>query len=176
MRRVPAYNNRLVSAGASSICASSQRRRERGQSLIEAVFSMIMLLTVLFGIIQCSLAVYSYHFIAFAAREGARWAMVRGSACTNGTGGSCTATGTDIQNYVKGLGFPGIDTSAMTVAVTCGANGSNPATPASTCVTPNNDPGDLVRVAITYTFPLGIPFVPTNIITMKSSSQMTISQ
>ena len=123
---------------------------------------MIILLTVLFGIIQASLAVYSYHFIAEAAREGARYAMVRGSACASFST-ACPASATDIQNYIKGLGFPGINTSvaAMNIQVFCGPGGRTPAIPSLTCTTGNNDPGDLVLVRITYNFPLGIPFVPT---------------
>jgi Flp pilus assembly protein TadG len=150
---------------------------ERGQSIVETVICMLILLTVLFGIIQGALAVYSYHFIAEAAREGARYAMVRGSACTGFTA-ACPASAAQIQSYITGLGFPGIDTraGAMTVTVTCGPNGSNPSPPAGTCSSGNNDPGNLVLVAITYRFPLAVPFLPSTTITMKSSSQMTFSQ
>jgi Flp pilus assembly protein TadG len=177
MLKATDYNIRKYSLRNRETQTSSHQRCERGQSLVEAVLCMLVLLVILFGIIQASLAVYSYHFIAEAAREGARYAVVRGSACT-GFASACPASATDIQNYVKNLGFPGIDNraAAMTVTVTCGPGGSNPATPAGACSAGNNDPGDIVKVAITYHFPLSVPFWPTNNITMNSASQMTISQ
>lgn len=157
-----------------NLTLTSRQHGERGQSIVETVICLIILLTVLFGIIQCSLAAYSYHFIGQAAREGTRYAAVRGSACNN-MATACPASSTDIQNYVKNLGFPGIDNSAaaMTVTANCGPVGS---TPAAICSSPNNAPGNLVRVAIVYRFPLGIPFIPTSTITMNSASQMVISQ
>jgi Flp pilus assembly protein TadG len=169
MMRMSACTLRLPSPCAFSAAC---RRGERGQSIVETTLCMIILLTMLFGIIQAGLAVYSYHFIAEAAREGARYAIVRGSACTSFVT-ACPATATDIQNYVKGLGFPGIDTraSAMTVTATCGALGSLAA-----CSSSNDSPGNLVHVAITYKFPLAVPFVPAQTITMNTASQMVISQ
>jgi Flp pilus assembly protein TadG len=135
---------------------------------------MILLLTLIFGIIEGAWAVYSYHFISEAAREGARYAIVRGSACTTFTS-ACPATAAQIQSYVTGLGFPGINTAASAMTVTaswCAPTGSTP--PA--CAAGTNAPGQLVRVAIVYKFPLQIPFVPANTITMNATSQMVISQ
>jgi hypothetical protein len=40
----------------------------------------------------------------------------------------------------------------------------------------NNNPGNPVQVTVTYTFPLGIPFMPSRALTMSSTSQMIISQ
>src|ERR1022692_4089309 len=108
MLRVSAYKVRLRSPRTFRSCAPYYRRSERGQSIVETVLCMIILLTMLFGIIQAGLALYSYHFIAEAAREGTRYAIVRGSACTS-FASACPASATDIQNYVTGLGFPGID-------------------------------------------------------------------
>lgn len=152
----------------------SCRYRERGQAILETTICMILLLTLIFGIIEGAWAVYSYHFISEAAREGARYAIVRGSACTTFTS-ACPATAAQIQSYVTGLGYPGINTapSAMTVTASwCGPSGSVP--PA--CSTGTNAPGEIVRVAIVYKFPLQIPFVPANTITMNATSQMVISQ
>jgi Flp pilus assembly protein TadG len=139
--------------------------------------SLITLLTLMFAVIEGGLAVYSYHFIAEAAREGARYAMVRGSSCTSFTS-ACPATAAQIQSYVTGLGYPGINTaaSAMTVtAIWCAPTGSTP--PA--CSAGTNAPGQIVRVSITYKFPLQLPFLPPSVaktLTMVTSSQMVISQ
>ena len=179
MLRVPAGTLQLASPNplrpyASRAGAPSSRRGEHGQSIVETTLSMLILLTMLFGILQASLAVYSYHFIAESAREGARYAIVRGSACTSFTS-ACPATAAQIQSYVTGLGYPGINTSTTTMTVTaswCAPTGSIP--PA--CSAGTNAPGQIVRVAITYKFPLAVPFLSSETVAMNSTSQMVISQ
>jgi Tfp pilus assembly protein PilV len=172
MPRVSVGKIGFASHGATGLRPLSHRRGARGQAQIEILVSLIVFITMLLAVIQMGLAAYSYHFISEAAREGARWAMVRGSACTSFTT-ACPAAATDIQNYVTGLGYPGITASAMTVTASwCGPTSSTP--PA--CSTGTNAPGQIVRVAVQYKFPVGIPFVPTSTITMNAMSQMVISQ
>ena len=172
MLRVSGGKIGFASQEATGLRPLSSRRGARGQALFEILVSLIVFITMLLAVIQMGLAAYSYHFISEAAREGARWAMVRGSACTSFTT-ACPAAATDIQNYVTGLGYPGITASAMTVTASwCGPTSSTP--PA--CSTGTNAPGQIVRVAVQYKFPVGIPFVPTSTITMNAMSQMVISQ
>ena len=88
---------------------------EQGGSLVEMALACVILLPILFGIVQLSIGLYCFHYAADAAREGTRWAMVRGSTC-NGLFGAayCSptdasgtgATANDIATYVRGLGFP----------------------------------------------------------------------
>jgi Flp pilus assembly protein TadG len=162
----------------------ARRRRlggsECGSAILETALSIILLLTFLFGIMETCLMLYTYHFISEAAREGTRYAVVRGS--TAGTG-NCTAPGPatcraqggndtgDIATYVKGLSFPGIDPGNMTVnsAWSSYVNGSS-------CGGVCNSPGNLVTVRVTYNFPLTIPFVPNRSYSMSSTSAMVISQ
>lgn len=144
---------------------------EQGSSLVEMALTMVILLMILFGLIEMCLALYTYHFISDAAREGSRFAMVRGSACAP-PGYECNATAAQIQTYVQGLGFPGINPANMTVTTTWSAYPAG-----ATCsVLGCNGPGDLVTVTVSYNFPLAIPFVPTNILAMSSTSSMVISQ
>jgi hypothetical protein len=172
MLRVSGGKIGFASQKATGLRPLSRRRGARGQALFEVLVSMIVFITMLLAVIQMGLAGYSYHYISEAAREGARWAMVRGSACTSFTT-ACPAALTDIQNYVTGLAYPGITASAMTVTASwCGPTSSTP--PA--CSTGTNAPGQIVRVAIQYKFPVGIPFVPASTITMNAMSQMVISQ
>ena len=92
---------------------------EEGSTLVEMAFSCTILLSVMIGIFQVSLMLYCYHFISYAAREGARYAIVRGSnSCltagiSTSTISNCnqTGSGTAIVNYVGSLNFPGIDWS-----------------------------------------------------------------
>ncbi len=135
-------------------------------------FASVVLLTMLFGIIEMGLALYTYHYLSEAAREGTRFAIVRGSACT-GFATACPASEQDIQAYIESLGFPGIDPSAMTVAT------SYSAYPAGGTCFPNancTNPGNMVQVTVNYQYPLSIPFIPSSILNMTSTSQMVISQ
>ena len=149
-------------------------RGERSSTVVEFAVSAMVLFTLVFGFIVMGLALYTYHFTADAAREGTRFAIVRGSSCNlySGFASACPALSTDIQNYVRGLAFPGIDPSLMTVTTAWSAypTGST-CTPSPTC----NNPGNLVQVTVTYQFPVSIPFVPFSTLTMSSNSEMVIS-
>jgi Flp pilus assembly protein TadG len=145
--------------------------RDEGSTMVEMAFTMIILSTILFGLIEMCLALYTYHFVSDAAREGSRYAIVHGSTCTV-SGASCTVTAGQIQTYVKGLGFPGIKPGAMSVVTTYSAFPAGAACVALGC----NGPGDLVTVQVSYTFPVSIPFVKTSSIAMGSTSAMVISQ
>lgn len=142
--------------------------REDGSNLVETALSIGLLLTFLFGIIEISLAGYTYHFISEAARAATRYAMVRGSAC-NSWGSACPASSTDIQNYVKGLNYPGISSSKMTVNVSFACY------PVGVKCSATNAAGSTVQVQVQYKFPLAVPFVRSNTINMTSTSQMVIA-
>jgi Flp pilus assembly protein TadG len=147
-------------------------RGEQGAALVEMALAAAVLLTVLFGMMEISLALYTYHFVSEAAREGTRYAIVRGSSCT-GFSAACPASPADIQSYVQNLGFPGIDPTAMTVDTVWSAYPAGGAcTPLASC----NNPGNMVNVTVNYQFPLAIPFIPASTLAMSSSSQMVISQ
>jgi len=128
------------------------------------------------GLMKICLAIYTYHFVSEAAREGTRYAIVRGSRCnTTYFTSACPANvdGSDVSAFVKSLGYPGISTSAMTVT---SAYSTYPAgkvcTPSLSC----NNPSDLVTVQVQYAFPLSIPFMSNKTYTMTSTSAMIISQ
>jgi Flp pilus assembly protein TadG len=154
-----------------------QRRRmlladESGASTLEFALSAVILFMTMLGIMEISLALYTYHMTSEAAREGTRYAMVHGNKCTV-SGASCTVTAAQIQSYVQNLGFPGIAPQSMTVTTTWSAY------PSGTGCAPNANcanPGNVVTVNVAYAFPLTIPFVPASQLNMTSSSSMVISQ
>jgi Flp pilus assembly protein TadG len=147
------------------------RKHEQGSALVETAISLAILLTFLFGVIEVSLMLYTYHFIAEAAREGTRYAIVRGSTCT-GFPSACPAADTDVENYVEGLGFPGIDSTKMQVTASYAPYPSTKTcSPSSLC----NNAGNMVTVTVTYAFPFSIPFVPANTVNMSSTSAMIIA-
>lgn len=147
---------------------------ERGGTLVEMALVSAMSLTMIIGIAEASFAVYTYHYMSEAAREGARYAIVRGSNCAGLP--DCNATSDQISTYVKTLGYPGIDsTRNMTVTTTWYAASESLPTTWTACGYQCNSPGNAVRVMVTYNFPFMIPFVQRSTLAMKSSSQMVIS-
>ncbi|MFY9632968.1 MAG: TadE/TadG family type IV pilus assembly protein [Candidatus Cybelea sp.] len=138
---------------------------ERGASLVETVIVMGVLLALMFGIIDFGRALYTYSFVAQLARQGARWAIVRGANCTvlcpSGPAGP-----SDVQTYVQSLSEGATDPTQITVTAVWSGTGC----------TASHTPGCLVTVNVSYPFRFFLPFVlPGHSITMSSSSQMVVS-
>ena len=141
----------------------SVKRSERGAGLPETAVIMMALLLFMFGVVDFGRALYTYSFVANLAREGARWAIVRGSqSCANSKNNltGCNAQQSDVIAYVKSLSYGATDTSIMTVTPTW-----------TTC---GKAPGCVVTVKVQYPFHLIGPIAGT--INLASTSQMVISQ
>jgi Flp pilus assembly protein TadG len=165
----------------------SRLRGESGSSLIETALTLVILCVVLFGIIEMSLAAYSYHYVSDAAREATRYAIVRGYDWTNSTTGAlnycdtsgtyasagCIASTSDIQSYVRNLGFPGIDSNNLAVSSGCA---TTPGGTFSTGITPTCIAAGVVQVTVSYPFTFGLPGMKAFSYNLSSSSQMVISQ
>lgn len=54
-------------------------RREDGQSLVEFAIMLPLLLLIVTGLFDCARAVWQENTLAYAAREGTRYAIVHGS-------------------------------------------------------------------------------------------------
>ena len=145
---------------------------EDGQSSVETALACTVLLMVVIGVMQTGLALYSYHFTAEAARLGTRYAMVRGSSCAGFTS-ACPAAAADVQNYIRGLGYVGVQSSNVTATTTWPTTGSSCSPSSSPC----NNPGNLVKVVVQYKWTYGIPWVSKKIAwNVSSTSQMVIVQ
>jgi Flp pilus assembly protein TadG len=145
--------------------------RQRGNTLVEQAFILVVLLTLLFAIIDFGRALYTYHFVSNAAREATRWASVRGALCQGLTGG-CPADPSDVQTFVSNVSGMGLDPSKITTTTAWVAPPNN--SPA--CVQNPKNPGCVVEVTVQYSYSFLFPFLPTTPLTMKSTSQMVISQ
>jgi Flp pilus assembly protein TadG len=139
--------------------------------------STIIMLVFIFGVMETGFALYSYHFISEAAREGTRYAIVRGStagaACASYNSAACKASTTDVTNYVKNIGFPGINPSDLTVNPVWSVypkGTSCPVTP------PCNSPGNQIAVTVQYNFHLNVPFIPPKTYALSSTAAMIIQQ
>lgn len=138
-------------------------RRERGSALVEFAITVMMLMSLTMGAIGFSLAMYSYHFVSTAAQQGVRFAIVRGyiwnkSCSTSAPPGftmpyGCTASSSDIQNYVQSLAPVAINQGSVTINTTSSYlwPGQTPSGGTSTCTTANSQ-GCLVKVTVNYTF------------------------
>jgi Flp pilus assembly protein TadG len=145
------------------------RRQERGTGLVELALCVPVFAALLFGVMMGSMLLFSYHSLSELAREGTRYAIVRGSQCGSFTPtvSACPAANSDIQSYVQGLAVAPLKSSSVTVATKW--NGS-------TTPTNNNSPGNTVSVQVSYPFSLTIPFVPSHSFTISSTSAMVISE
>lgn len=164
-----------------SFFAKAGGSQEEGSTLVEMAIASTLFLAVLFGIIQACWAVYAYNFVNAAAREAARYAIVRGNTysgtnCASPGFATCVAqagsTG-DIAQFVRNFAYPGIDSSLITTTTTWPGTVSPSACPG---VAPCNNPGNLVQVVVSYPYSFHIPFVPSASFTMASTSQLVISQ
>jgi Flp pilus assembly protein TadG len=150
-------------------------REERGSTLIELAFSLSVLLMLIFGIMDFSRALYINHFLANAAREATRYAMVRGgdwpTSCATTLSGGCTASSANITAYVKLISPAGVDPSLLNVATTWPGTDATGASCGG-----SNILSCVVDVKVTYTFSFILPFLPTNSLLFTSTSKMTIAQ
>jgi Flp pilus assembly protein TadG len=157
-------------------------RNDQGATLVEMALSLSVLLAMLFGIIELSMALFAYNFASEAAREATRYAAVRGApSCTVlATFPNCnlnpTTTGNPLQTYVQRLGYPFAQN--MTVTANWYSPSGSPgntwttACTAATC----NAVGNAVQVTVSYVYPLSIPFWQSTTINISSTSQMVISE
>jgi Flp pilus assembly protein TadG len=131
-----------------------RKHGQRGQALMEFGLAFMVFLFVMYGIMEFGRMMASYNILAGAAREGARYATVHGSA--SGSAASSTQIQTVVRNWSLGL-------DANSVLVT-------------TTWTPGKGPGSKVKVQASYAM---VPFsglILNNSVTLQSSSQMFISQ
>ena len=122
-----------------------------------AEFALVLTpcLALFFGIINFALALYCYDFVCYSAQQAVRYATVHGSTATT------IATSTSIQTYVNNLVVGVLKTSAMTVTTTW---------------SPNNNPGGVVTVVVTYNFPPLTSLVSSVTIPLTRTAAMIVTQ
>ena len=156
-----------------------QLGRDDGSSMVELALASTVFLAMLMGAFQATIGLYTYSYLSEAAREGSRYAMVRGStSCTSTPSlSNCNATADQIQTYVRGHGYPGITGSQLKLTTTWFKPSANlPPTWSSCAGSGCNAPGNMVQVVATYAYALKVPFVPNSTINLTSTSKMVISQ
>jgi Flp pilus assembly protein TadG len=172
--------SRTVKDGQEGSASVRKRwKRASGQSLVEFAIVLIVLTTCIFGIFDFSRLFYAYHFVSFAARQGTRYAIVRGSSwtasCADTTTLDCRATASNVQSYVQSIVPPGITAASVTATTTW--PGTTPSGAACTTTSGVNSPGCRVKVVVTYPFTFSLPFMPKSALSpLTSTSEVVISQ
>jgi len=143
--------------------------QRRGAALVEAALVYPVLWLLIIGVIVGGLGVVRHNQVALLAREGSRYASVRGAGyakpLSEGGTGSTAATTTTIQDYVRGKAA-GLDTTQVTVTTTW--NTSNALTHTSGSSTIQN------TVSVTVSYPW-IPEAYFGGVTLTSTSVTTMS-
>jgi Flp pilus assembly protein TadG len=173
---------------------------QRGATTLELAFVLgLILLPMMFGIIDFSRALYSYHWVSYAARAGSRWASVNGATHSASCPGAptspptpCDALSGDVLSYVKSTVAPGMGGTPPTQCATAGcltvnATWLNPSSAygglAADCTNggtlATNSPGCIVQVQVNYYYGSTLPFIAHlsgTTLHLQSTSQMVISQ
>jgi Flp pilus assembly protein TadG len=158
-------------------CIRAQNNKsERGATLVEYAFVLLLFLTLLFGVSGFGHYLYVYHAINNAAKEGSRWASVNGSLCNND--GSCNgsngmntgpATRADIVAYVTARMPASVPAAQTTVSADFTApTGSDPVCSGPvtgvggvTVPKTENYPGCTVSVTVSFPYNFSFPLLPT---------------
>jgi Flp pilus assembly protein TadG len=134
---------------------SRPTRRRRGAAIVEFSITFPVLLLLTLGTTIVSLGVSQFQLVATLAREGARYASVRGTEYQTQTGRNA-ATASDVYNLGILPKATGMAPGNLTYSVAW---------------SPNNQPGSTVTVTVNY------EWVPTDYlgaIQMSSTSVMTV--
>ena len=118
------------------------RRSERGQSLVELALSLTIIMLLLAGAVDFSMAYFSFSAMQDAAQEGALYGSVN-PGDTNG-----------IVTRVRNASTNPVDLS-NTTAVTINVALSGTSCSGSTCACE----GNAVTVDVLYNYPISMPFI-----------------
>ncbi len=141
---------------------SGSWRSQDGGALIETAIALPVLFFLIFCFIEICLAFYAKEMISECAREGTRYAIYHGATCPNSSTPMCQASANQVNSFVTGLGWPNLAGGTMTVDTTYPGG--------------NRNPGSPVRIVVSYTLPIRVPFAPANTLVFTSTSQMNILQ
>ncbi|HUY28669.1 MAG TPA: TadE/TadG family type IV pilus assembly protein [Candidatus Binataceae bacterium] len=148
---MPEFQPRLAPRPRSALAAAA---RPRGQATTEFAIVAAVFLTLLLGMIEFSCAMYAYDFVSYASSQTARYAMVHGSTSLSPVQQS------DLQTYVQGLAT-GLNSSRLSASATW---------------TPNNQPGSIVQVTVTYDFQFIGGLFPSATFPFTDTAQMRIAR
>jgi Flp pilus assembly protein TadG len=144
---------------------SKRRHQSGGSTIVEFTLVGIPLIFVLISTFQMACGMWLYHTLAFAAKEGSRYAIVHGVNCSR-NGNSYCVTVADIATVINNAAR-GLDPSRMTVTLAPSSGSSttdtlanlmNGSTYSTTTWPPSgsNGVGQPLTISVVYPFNSGI--------------------
>jgi len=130
------------------------KRYQRGSTLMEFALILPAFLLLTVGVVDFGRGIWTYHTLSHAAREGARYAIVRGANSRHPA--SSSEIGEVVQSRTGGL-----DPQKLVVTASWD---------------PDNKPGSAVQVRVQYNFRPVTPLFSSETLVLSSRSQMVISQ
>ena len=141
----------------------------RGAVSVETAVVFPVAILLLLGLVVGGMGIFRYQQVAWLAREGARYASVRGTDYAKEVSGAKAATKQDVYNNVILPNATVLDTSKLSYDVTWNSTNS-----AYTVTNNYSKPkGNTVSVTVTYTWIPEIFFVGP--ITLSSTSTLPMS-
>jgi Flp pilus assembly protein TadG len=100
---------------------TQKKRRQRGSAMIEFTLVGIPMIFVLISTFEISRAMWNYHTLAYAIREGTRYATVHGSGCSSDPLNTCQATVGQVAQRIQNAGI-GLDGSQLSLTFISSGN------------------------------------------------------
>lgn len=126
-------------------------RGQRGSAIVEFAVTLMPVLILTLGMCDFGRGVWSYNTLSYAAREGARYAIVHGEESPN------PASTSKIEEIVENWAV-GLSPEYLTV---------------QTSWQPDNSSGSTVVVEVNYDFQTVVPILPSGI-TLSSTARMVV--
>jgi Flp pilus assembly protein TadG len=134
---------------------SSRRAGEqtqKGATVVEFAVLLPVLMAMLLGTCVFGVGTYYKSVVTYAAREGVRWASVRGSSNKNQVATPETVK-TIVESHAPGL---------------------RPLTVTTTWVPDTKAPGSKVHIDASYNYRLNLPFVSARTYVLSTSAEMVV--
>lgn len=135
-------------------------RSQKGSAMVEFTLAGIASIFLMISTFEISRGMWNYHTLAYAVREGARYASFRGKGCTN-PGNSCSVTVGNIANQIASAAI-GVPADQVNVTLMTPSGATTLCSPLNSCF-PNvtvwppatsndNAPGGSITISAQYTF------------------------
>jgi Flp pilus assembly protein TadG len=157
-------------------------RTDAGESVLEFAIIGPCLLLLTLTLFQICLIMWQYETLAFAVREGARYAATHGQGCSY-TGNSCSVTVSSVAHQIA-TAATGLDPNVLKVTLTPSTGTGVTCNPLNSCYsnattwppsTANTEGTSTVTIAATY--PMNLFFVhPQGFVGSSSGNLQASSQ
>lgn len=144
-------------------------KSQDGQALVEFTLVFVLFVMLMFMIIEGARLILAHSTVSHAARAGVRYAIVRGSGSTCGTG--CPATPADIEQVVR----KNASTLNLTKVEVCWWK-TTPDCVNNPADAKNKGTGSIIQVRAQYDFSPVVGLIAQTKVSLSSTAQMVIAQ